>query len=306
MIFGCLAVAWCFVLAYHAIESKAMEEMYMLIGLVLWLSANFVWMTGEVVEEDDDYVLPRVAIMMETAIAWILFLHLVLKPLKILPVTDYDDSIYCRPELHCRFGYFKYWRQYEHAHTLCWLGKDLSWNQLNPYTWVLCLIPTVLIAADFIYVTFRTKHMMEDCVHYLAQLLWVIGNMFWAMGNIFFLGTDDDADDAAYNMFHLDQAGRARLRNWASWCLFIAYWPLIILYAVWIPLTLMNKFEDRASIIHFNNQKAHAVRMSELKASMSARPTDTGKPSFFLSAPSSGNSTSNGSTAPVVNPLAKV
>ena len=42
-------------------------------------------------------------------------------------------------------------------HTLCWLGKDLSWNQLNPYTWVICLIPTVGIAIDFIWTTFNTK-----------------------------------------------------------------------------------------------------------------------------------------------------
>ena len=26
---------------------------------------------------------------------------------------------------------------------------------------------------------------MEDCVHYLSQLMWVLGNMFWALGNIF-------------------------------------------------------------------------------------------------------------------------
>lgn len=49
------------------------------------------------------------------------------------------------------------WRQYEHAHTLCWLGKDLSWNQHWPIPWVLCLIPTILIALDFIYVTWSTK-----------------------------------------------------------------------------------------------------------------------------------------------------
>lgn len=198
-----------------------------------------------------------------------------------MPEADYDQSSYSRPGLVCRFSYFKYWRQYEHAHTFCWLGKDLSWNTYNPYTWVLCLIPTVLIAVDFIWVTFRTKCMMEDCLHYVAQLLWVVGNMFWAMGNIFILSDDDGSDDSAYNMFAMTAAAKARLRNWGSWMLFVAYWPLILLYLVWIPMTLRGVFEDRASVIHFREQKLHAIRASELKASMIARPSDMGSPSLY-------------------------
>lgn len=39
---------------------------------------------------------------------------------------------------------------------------------------------------------------MEDCVHYLAQLMWVIGNMMWALGNVY---TNQDGDDSARDMF---------------------------------------------------------------------------------------------------------
>jgi hypothetical protein len=46
------------------------------------------------------------------------------------------------------------WREYEHLHTLFWLGKDLSWNIVNPYSWVICMVPTFLIGADFIYMAF--------------------------------------------------------------------------------------------------------------------------------------------------------
>lgn len=46
MLFGSAALLWCVVLAYHAFESKIFEEVYALIGLILWLSANFVWMAG--------------------------------------------------------------------------------------------------------------------------------------------------------------------------------------------------------------------------------------------------------------------
>lgn len=40
--------------------------------------------------------------------------------------------------------------------------------------------------------------MMEDCVHYLSQLMWVIGNMLWALGNVF---VDVNGDDTAYPIF---------------------------------------------------------------------------------------------------------
>lgn len=39
-----------------------------------------------------------------------------------------------------------------------------------------------------------TRNQMEDSVHYLAQLMWVIGNMLWAIGNIFIEGSDGEDD----------------------------------------------------------------------------------------------------------------
>jgi len=64
-VWGSLALAWCAVLAYHAIESKNMEELYLWLAVVLWLVGNFVWMAGEVLNNDDDYVAPKAAIILE-------------------------------------------------------------------------------------------------------------------------------------------------------------------------------------------------------------------------------------------------
>lgn len=47
MIFGSGALAWCFVILSHAIHARNMVEIYMWVALVLWLSANFVWMAGK-------------------------------------------------------------------------------------------------------------------------------------------------------------------------------------------------------------------------------------------------------------------
>lgn len=85
---------------------------------------------------------------------------------------------------------------------------------------------------------------MEDTMHYVAQLMWVIGNMFWALGQIYV----NQDDDAAFYLFDMSNDTKYHMRYIASWVLFAAYWPLIILYCVWIPLTLWNKFPNRDSM----------------------------------------------------------
>lgn len=240
MIFGSLAVLWCFVLLHHAIEARNLEEVYMWVALTMWLVANFVWMAGEVFNGDDDYVVPRAAGIMEGAIAWILFYHVALRPLGFFADFDFDASSYSRRGLKCRFSYFKTWRQYENVHTLCWLGKDLSWNRVSAVPWIICLIPTVLVAIDFIYETAKPKHhMVEDSVHYFAQLLWVIANMLWAMGNIFVYPNGDDDPRYIFSMLPDNQ----HMRWYASWTLFAAFWVIFALYAVWLPLTYFGGFD---------------------------------------------------------------
>lgn len=65
MLFGVAALAWCGLLLYHAIADKNSEEVYQWVAFFLWLSANFVWMYGEVYNGDDDYVLSKAGIMMQ-------------------------------------------------------------------------------------------------------------------------------------------------------------------------------------------------------------------------------------------------
>lgn len=46
---GIAALVWCSVLVYHAYRSRCKHEMYLVVALVLWLTANFVWMGGEII-----------------------------------------------------------------------------------------------------------------------------------------------------------------------------------------------------------------------------------------------------------------
>jgi hypothetical protein len=64
IVFGSLALAWCAVLFYHALKDS-WEDAYMLVGLTLWLTGNFVWMHGEVTSDDDAIVGPQASIFFE-------------------------------------------------------------------------------------------------------------------------------------------------------------------------------------------------------------------------------------------------
>lgn len=46
LIFGICALIWSFVLMAYAVLHRFWNELYMLIGMTLWLTANFVWMAG--------------------------------------------------------------------------------------------------------------------------------------------------------------------------------------------------------------------------------------------------------------------
>jgi hypothetical protein len=47
LVFGIGALIWCAVLSYHAFRSNCSHEMYLIVGLIFWLSANFIWMAGK-------------------------------------------------------------------------------------------------------------------------------------------------------------------------------------------------------------------------------------------------------------------
>ena len=80
--------------------------------------------------------------------------------------------------------------------------------------------------------------MFEDSVHYLSQLMWVLGNMLWALGNIVVYKNGDDDPQYFLNIGISDK----HLRYYAAWVLFAAYWPIILLYCIWIPLTFTGGF----------------------------------------------------------------
>lgn len=117
---------------------------------------------------------------MESALAWLAIYYLAIKPFKILAPLKISEDIYDDTGLAPRFQFlFSSWREYENVHIFFWLGKDYSWNIVNPISWVLFLIPTQLIAADFVMVSLFREDLLIEHAHYIAQLMWVTGNLAW-------------------------------------------------------------------------------------------------------------------------------
>jgi len=53
LIFGSLALVWCGVLMVEAIRMRSAYEVYMTVGITLWLAANFTWMKGKAPHHTD-------------------------------------------------------------------------------------------------------------------------------------------------------------------------------------------------------------------------------------------------------------
>lgn len=197
MIFGSLALIWCGILFFFAYIEGNYEDMYMLVALTLWIFGNFWWMKGELVNGDDDVDAPQGGYIFMAALGWIVLYHLVLQPLGLFQNSVEKQKLHEDSRQQCRFSYFKTWRQYEHAHTFFWCGKDLGWNLANPILWIIFIIPTFLIGLDFIVVTWNAG-LVVDSAHYIAQLLWVCGNIVWAGSEVFLSNYD-----TAYYIFQV-------------------------------------------------------------------------------------------------------
>jgi hypothetical protein len=157
--FGVAAFIWCFVILYNYYRHREYEEIYMLGAVFLWLYANYWWMYGEIVNNDDDVNGKEAAHVFVAAFVWLAIYHIILKPLKVFGRHKrQEDSFYekCGLTLRCPC-YFDSFRQYEHIHTLFWLGKDFAWNLSNGPMWIVFLIPTLAVAVDFIYLSYTAK-----------------------------------------------------------------------------------------------------------------------------------------------------
>mmetsp|Transcript_13526 Transcript_13526/g.12248 ORF Transcript_13526/g.12248 Transcript_13526/m.12248 type:complete len:368 (-) Transcript_13526:24-1127(-) len=253
LIFGTLSLMWYVVLAYHALSTRNGEEIWNVLGGILWLFANFWWMAGEIHDVQYPYANPisikhdrDSSYILSAALIWFSIYYLIIIPFNLLPVSKRALEAYDDGQLHCRFSYFRNYRQYENIHTMFWLAKDLAWNLNNTSLWFIFLIPTILLSLDFIIVSMNAKNAVVDTAHYTSTLLWVCGNITWALGEFFFGNYDNPL------ILWQDSAIALKTARWyASWILLFSFIPLIFMYSMWIPLSLSGKLGpvDRDEIL---------------------------------------------------------
>lgn len=115
------------------------------------------------------------AVILTAALIWELFYYMIILPFNLLPCSkqallEYDDGT-----LQPRFPCFRNFRQYENLHMLFWIAKDLAWNRLKFEMWIISVIPTILIAADFIYISAKnTKHVSYQSNLFFNALLLIV------------------------------------------------------------------------------------------------------------------------------------
>ena len=195
---------------------------------------------GEFDNPSDDVIHgPVAAHIIMAGICWILLYHILLRPFRVIPDDTKPLGKYYVIGLTPPISYFATWRQYEQCHILFWMGKDLSWIMGWKWSWLACLVPTYVIGIHFLWEALNTRRMTIECTFYLATILWITGNALWAFGELY-CGLDDDGVGPIF-IFSMSHVSREDLRYWASWALFIAYWPIIILLCIWMPLTYYGK-----------------------------------------------------------------
>lgn len=266
--FGIIAIIWICALFYHAYELNSGEEMYFVIAVFLWLLGNFLWMNGELENNDDDIGRLDGRYSMIFGIILIVFYHIFVKILNFFQIKDNikADKMYNEAGLKSRFSYFTTFRQYELFHIFCWLLKDLCWNANIKVLWSIFVLPTFFISFDFIWLCSHNKKMTIDMCHYISQFIWVSANIIWAYGELFVTKFPDEPQKLFY-------PEKITYRWFSSVLLVCAWLPIIILYFLWIPLTYfkhINTTEYTETNIELSNVVINPIQNNLNKNSIDA------------------------------------
>lgn len=231
MMFGTLALAWIIVLVINHWMEKNYEDIYFIVPTFLWLFGNYLWMSGDLLYNSDVYRFTASCIMM-VGLLLIVFYFAFLKKKQYFSPSNESDNKYVSNGLVCRFKSIGTWKRYEFIHMGFWLLKDYCWCSQDKIMWLAGAIPTLFISWDLINVTRKNQGLFVDLIHYISQLIWVCGNITWAFCELFSIGGDSKPNFNDKNTTGRFCAGIILLISWI---------PIICLYGIWLPLTVMKK-----------------------------------------------------------------
>lgn len=263
-VFGIASIAFMMYIFMQAIRKRSLDECWTTVAHILWLVANYVWMTGELHDTEfpnepsmyDQRALECGYIMM-AALIWIGLYYVLLKPLHLMNERTAKGEEYNTTGLQCRFKwFFKSWREYENFHILLWIGKDLSWNLSIGAMWIIFFIPTIICSVDFLWVSLQAPNLLVDHAHYVALSIWVCANAVWAIANIWY------ADyDTAFGLFDMNNEALKTGRWFSSWVLILSWQPIIILHIFWIYGTYTGHIVEEE--VSMQPRKTEATEMTQ-------------------------------------------
>jgi hypothetical protein len=246
MVFGGLTLGWQFFMLSKSCFKMDLEDIWKNVALTLWLGGHFWWMSAEL----HDYKYPdRQSVYDERtrqtgevfiiALIWVSAYYLLLKPFRAAGVCTSKEPSSPQTFQHRFPWYFHSWEEYENIHTLFWLAKDTAWNWWIPSMLLIFLVPTFLLALDFVWVTLWSRGNLIDHSHYLSQLLWVCAASLWALGEFYFTPNHDDPQP----LFAWNEESRRTSRWYTAWCYLLAFVPIVACHAIWIYGTMSGEIE---------------------------------------------------------------
>ena len=173
---------------------------------------------------------------MMVGLVMVFYFFTILKDKPYFTPNEENARLYNENGMICKYPFFNTWRRYEFIHTFFWLLKDYAWCANDRVLWIVGAVPTLYVSIDFILVTMKNRKVFIDLTHYIAQLLWVSSNLIWAFVEVF--GVLGDTAESYAQLNHPDG------RLVAAFVLVLAYVPIVLLYMVWVPLTVLDKIDE--------------------------------------------------------------
>jgi len=196
MISGSLAITYTLYLVILNFRQNLYASSFLCVCLLGWLCANFVWMVGELFEQNvagfDEDFFNKSTILAQKIGATTVLLNLVfflfLSPGKILADKDGEVKNQIHPKLPAiivrAFPNFTF-KEYEKWHIFFWTCKDVAWVYFYDSVFAICFACTVLLNIDLLK-RYASMNQTEQLGHYMGLFVWVMANGLWAIGELFY------------------------------------------------------------------------------------------------------------------------
>ncbi|KAK3267983.1 hypothetical protein CYMTET_23490 [Cymbomonas tetramitiformis] len=115
---------------------------------------------------------------------------------------------------------FESFREYERAHLVLWIVKDLMWAYSWKWPWIFVAAAAQLWAFDIVYLS---QGWVSDFLFAFAIALWLFANILWAFGEMFFASHTHVASLGS-------EPGLLNMRWWASWIMVCALIPCAVAF----------------------------------------------------------------------------